>query len=67
VTSKVFKPYPFLYPIIELVLGCGYLSLYLTTVWNIVKIAIMLLNALSVAKAISQKRQINCACLGTVI
>ena len=67
VTSKIFKPYPFLYPIIELVIGCGYLMLHFTAILNIATITIMFLNALSVAKAIAQKRQINCACLGTVI
>src|SRR5690606_9542739 len=67
VVSKVFYPYSFLYPFIEAVLGFGYLSMKLTLVWNCLTIAVMLFNAISVAKALAQKKKINCACLGTVI
>lgn len=58
--------YGYVYPFIELALGIAYLSGVGPLLTNVVTLAIMLLGLVGVAKALAQKRRIQCACLGTV-
>lgn len=67
IVSKFFKPYPYLYPLIELLLGLFYINMQLLILCNIVTIIVMAFLTISIGKAIAQKRSISCACLGTTI
>lgn len=58
--------YGYVYPFIELALGIAYLSGVGPLLTNFVTLAIMLLGLVGVARALAQKRRIQCACLGTV-
>ncbi len=63
--SKAVKPYPMIYPLIELFLGLSYISYTLVWLSNYALIAVMALNACSVIYALFQKKKLMCACLGT--
>lgn len=65
VVSKLFKPYAYLYPAIEFILGLGYIKMQFLIICNIFTIIVMALLAISIGKAIAQKRKLSCACLGT--
>lgn len=67
IVSKYLPSYLLIYPILELVLGILYVSLTLLTITNIVTILIMGMNGFSVIVALYQKKNLNCACLGTVL
>lgn len=58
--------YAHLYPFIELALGILYLFNFKPFATNLFTLILMLISALGVAIALSKKREIECACLGTV-
>jgi copper chaperone CopZ len=58
--------YAITYPFIELGLGVAYLMRWNPLVTNSITIIVMGIGALSVLQALRQKKQIDCACLGTV-
>jgi copper chaperone CopZ len=58
--------YAITYPFIELGLGVAYLMRWNPLVTNSITIIVMSIGALSVLQALRQKKQIDCACLGTV-
>lgn len=64
---KYFPPYLMIFPILELTLGLCYISLSLTLIANVITILLMSANAVSVIKALFQKKQLNCACLGATL
>jgi copper chaperone CopZ len=55
-----------IYPFFELFLGLAYLSNFNPLFTNWVTLALMSFSALGVIKAVANKTQIQCACLGTV-
>ena len=55
-----------IYPFFELFLGLAYLSNFNPLLTNWVTLALMSFSALGVIKAVANKTQIECACLGTV-
>jgi len=55
----------YLYPVIELVLGIGYLlQVYPLTV-NLISLIVMGISSFGVLIALTKKKSIQCACLGT--
>jgi copper chaperone CopZ len=55
-----------LYPFVELSLGLAYLANWQPRFINLVTLLVMAFSAIGVIKAVMDKRQIRCACLGTV-
>lgn len=66
VLARPVRAYGYAYPFIELGLGVAYLVGFAPVVTNLVTLAVMLLGIVGVSQALLQKRQIQCACLGTV-
>ena len=64
VTQRV-RPYGYVYPFIELVLGCAYLAQFELYITNWVTLIIMAISGLGVVKSVRSGRDIKCACLGT--
>lgn len=64
--AKRFKLYALFYPFIELILGFLYLLRWklLFAHWTV--LILMIVSAIGVAVELSQKKNIQCACLGTV-
>lgn len=56
-----------LYPFVELSLGIAYVTNVLPWLTNAATLALMLIGAAGVLKALLNKRRIRCACLGTVL
>jgi copper chaperone CopZ len=54
------------YPFVELALGVAYLANYNPVLTNWVTIIVMGFSAIGVIRAVTNKTQIQCACLGTV-
>ena len=67
IPTQRFKPYGYLYPFIELFLGLLYLTHWAPHLTYILTIIVMSVSAMGVFQAITKKREISCACLGTVI
>jgi hypothetical protein len=65
--SKKFKAYLWIFPLLELVLGLNYLSQGFLLIGNSLVVVIMSINAISIGKAIYEKKKIFCACLGGAI
>ena len=63
---KVFA-YGYIYPFIELALGLAYLTGYEPVATNWVTVVVMLFSGAGVVISLMQKREFQCACLGTVI
>lgn len=66
VVAKPIRAYGYLYPFIELALGLAYLVRFSPLLTNAATLAFMLVGMVGVAGALARKRQIRCACLGTV-
>jgi len=58
--------YGYTYPFIELTLGIAYLTAFVPILTNLVTLAIMVAGLVGVTQALLAKRQIKCACLGSV-
>jgi hypothetical protein len=65
--AKKYRPYPYVYPFIEIFLGILYILNLLAIPRDIVAIVVMTISAIGVTKAIAHKSHIQCACLGTII
>jgi cation transport ATPase len=61
-----WRTYGYVYPFVELALGIAYITGFDPLLTNIATIIIMGFSSLGVIRAISNKRKIRCACLGTV-
>ena len=59
-------PYAYLYPFIEVGLGCAYLFRFMPIATNIFTYILMLFSAIGVANALATGKELMCACLGTV-
>lgn len=66
IVAKRVPTYGLLYPFIELFLGIAYLSGFHPNITNTVTLVVMGVSTIGVAKAVANKRKIECACLGTV-
>lgn len=62
-----WRGYGYVYPFLELALGLCYLFRIEPEVTNIATVALMGFSSLGVLQALSQRRAIQCACLGTVL
>lgn len=58
--------YGYSYPILEILLGVGYIAGYNLPAVNIATIILMSISALGVFRALMDKRRVQCACLGVV-
>lgn len=61
------RPYAYLYPFIEILLGIFYTLNMLSIGRDTLTIVIMVIGAFGVSKAINRHEKIQCACLGTII
>ena len=66
IIAKKWKGYGKIYPFIELGLGVAYLLALQSAITNIICILILSASTIGVIKAVWSKKQIQCACLGTV-
>lgn len=65
--AKTFRPYAYIYPVIELGLGLGYLAQWHPRAIYLITVAVMLFGSLGVFNALRKKLDIECACMGTVL
>lgn len=66
VLAKAVPAYGFVYPFVELALGLMYLTGFNPTVTNWTTIVVMGFSSIGVIQAVTNKRKIQCACLGAV-
>ena len=66
IIAKKWKGYGKIYPFIELGLGVAYLLALQSAITNIICILILTASTIGIIKAVWSKKQIQCACLGTV-
>lgn len=66
VIAKRFRAYSFAYPFIELSLGIAFALGQLTVAADILTIMILTIGNYGVWQVLRQKKQIQCACLGTI-
>ena len=66
VLAKQLLAYGYVYPFIELGLGIAYLTGFNPLVTNAATIVVMGFSSIGVIQSVLSKRQIQCACLGTV-
>lgn len=65
--ARAIPSWAWAYPFVELGLGIAYLLAIAPIATNIVTLVVMLVGAVGVLKALLDKRQIRCACLGTAL
>ncbi len=66
IIAKRFPPYAYIYPFIELALGIAFVLWIYPQATLFATLAIMTIGTIGVAQSVFSKRQIQCACLGTV-
>lgn len=66
VIARVFKPWGYVYPFIEIALGFAFLFYYQMTLVTWIALVISVIGAVGVIQANLKKQTIECACLGTV-
>ena len=66
VIATKFKPWGYIYPFIELILGIAFLLNFQPIFTNIVTFFVMLISIIGVINTVINKRKIQCACLGDV-
>lgn len=66
IPTKYFRVYGYLYPFIELGFGVAYFIKPYSTELHIATLVIMSVSIIGVLKSLLNKRDIRCACLGTV-
>lgn len=64
--AKKLPIYGYVYPFIELFLGIAYLTGFNPLITNSITLVVMGFSSLGVIQSVLNKRQIQCACLGTV-
>jgi hypothetical protein len=65
--SKVNSRWGYVYPFIELALGCAYLGFFAPRITYIATIAIFLFGALGVVLALRKGLDIACPCMGNIL
>ena len=63
--AKCSRTYAFAYPVIELVLALGYLSMWQPRLVYVATIVVMGFGAIGVFVALRRGMSVNCACMGT--
>jgi hypothetical protein len=66
ILAKHSQIYAYGYPLIELGLGIAYLMGFQLLLTNFITLIIMVIGTIGVAQALIQKKQIICACMGTI-
>jgi copper chaperone CopZ len=66
VIAKIFKPWGYVYPVVETALGLAFLFHFQTPIMLWVAFALSVIGAIGVIQANLSKQTIECACLGTV-
>lgn len=66
VVARPVRSYGYVYPFIELALGMAYVAGFAPVATNLITLVVMLVGIAGVSQALLQKRQIQCACLGTI-
>ena len=66
VIARRWPRYGYAYPFIELALGVAYLVNFLQMLTNAVPLVVMAVSSVGVVRSLMQRKQIQCACLGTV-
>ncbi len=61
------RPYAYIYPFIELGLGLALIAGIVPLMVNTIILVVMGISSVGVARSLVQKKQFQCACLGTVI
>lgn len=67
VLARAWPTWGYIYPFVELALAVAYLLNLNPVATNVATLALMLLGAVGVLKALLDKRAIRCACLGTAL
>ena len=65
--SKNYKPYGYLYPFLEIILGVSFLSKTHLKSSYIATIILMILSLIGVTNSIIQGQQLRCGCLGAFL
>jgi hypothetical protein len=65
--AKKSRLYAYLYPLIELALGLGYLAFFAPILLYILTILILGVGAVGVIKALREGLDVRCACMGTAL
>jgi len=66
VVAKLWPAWGSVYPFVEVLLGAGYLANVWPVAVNVVTLVVMGVSTVGVVQSVLNKRQIRCACLGTV-
>jgi hypothetical protein len=66
VIARRWPRYGYAYPFIELALGVAYLVNFLPVLTNVATLLVMAVSSVGVVRSLMQRKQIQCACLGTV-
>jgi uncharacterized membrane protein YfhO len=65
--AKRFRPYAYVYPFLELILGLASLANLFPVGRNIALLALMTLGSAGVLQALIRGLDVNCACLGNIL
>ena len=66
VVAKLFRPWAYAYPFVELALGFAFLFGFNMIALSWIALVLSLVGTLGVVQALQSKKTIQCACLGTV-
>jgi copper chaperone CopZ len=66
IIAKVFKPWAYAYPFVELALGFAFLSRYEMRAAAWIALILSLVGAIGVIQSVGRRETIQCACLGNV-
>ena len=66
IIAKRFKPWAFIYPFLELILGIAFLLNFNPLITNLAAIFIMGTSIIGVLQSILNKSTIQCVCLGSI-
>ena len=65
--AKKSRTYALSYPLVELLLGLAYLSMFFPIATYLITIAFMLLGSIGVFKALKKGLDLYCPCMGTIL
>lgn len=65
--AKIFRPYAFFYPFIELALGLTYLALLKVKILYIITAVILFFGAVGVFISLARGEKLKCACMGSIL
>ena len=65
--AKPVRPYAYIYPLIELALGLGYLSHWRPLLIYSATVVVFAFGSIGVLRALFKRLDIECACMGTVL